>query len=64
MNIYMTALPPDERARLREAEMKRERDERERRIAAQVTRVEAEVRALRNLVDRDKDGDGRIGDAR
>jgi len=48
--LLMNALTPEERARLREVEMKRDRDERERRVASQVDRIEREVRALKLLL--------------
>jgi len=48
--LLMNALTPEERARLREVEMKRDRDERERRVASQVDRIEREVRALKALL--------------
>jgi hypothetical protein len=48
--ILMANLSADEVAKLREAELKRRRDEREKRIAEQVERVEQEVRALKAIV--------------
>jgi hypothetical protein len=57
----MRALSPDERARARDIRAKRERDERERRLAAAVERLEAEVRGLKALLretDRERDEEG------
>jgi hypothetical protein len=53
MNVpVMLNLSDEDVTKLREAELKRRRDEREQRIAEQVARVEQEVRALRVLVDK------------
>jgi hypothetical protein len=48
--LLLQSLTPDERAKLREVEAKRIRDEREQRIAEQVSRIEQEVKALRALL--------------
>jgi hypothetical protein len=57
----MRALSPDERARAHQIRAQRERDERERRLAAAVERLEAEVRGLKALLretDRERDEEG------
>jgi uncharacterized FlaG/YvyC family protein len=59
----MQALTPEERMQQREAEAKRRRDERERRIAEQVGRLEKELKNLRTLVDQAVDRTGGGGDA-
>jgi hypothetical protein len=54
--ILMANLSAEEIAKIREAELKRRRDEREQRIVDQVARVEQEVRALRAILTKQGPG--------
>jgi hypothetical protein len=57
--ILMANLSAEDVAKLREAELKRRRDEREQRISEQVARVEQEVRALRAIINKQGGRDAR-----
>jgi hypothetical protein len=57
--LLMANLSAEEIAKIREAELKRRRDEREQRIVDQVARVEQEVRALRAIVGKPGGRDAR-----